>query len=210
VSTLTFLSGQGHNDEDTTPYLLPIPTLNRFYARRTLDAEHASCYPFHAACWTILEDAAPENLLVDNIEPLFRIFEGCHYYKKARALSWGHNYYLEDMLESANNKHSQLDFVMACTDNSTILADPLLFNFKAVALVPEAEDQAYSLRDHSRLLSLPTKLIHSIMYYLSFSDNIHLLQAYKRNHGYLPLKYWKSRFRACNEAGSVSNSVTVS
>jgi len=64
VGSQPVLSGLGYNDEDAIPFFLPgVPRHSRFSTRSTLEDEEASCYPFHAACWDILEDIAPKDFL---------------------------------------------------------------------------------------------------------------------------------------------------
>jgi hypothetical protein len=204
------LSGKGSNDEDAMPFLLPVPAPNRFCNRRTVDVDEDSCYPFHAACWTILEDVAPKKLLVNSIETVFWIFESCHYNRGARALSWGHNYYLEDILDSRSNDeyrgYSQQDLVAAHKYNLAILADPLLFDFKEVVpscRKPSSVQFTYSVSYYG-LLSLPTEILHTIMYNLQFRDIAHLLQTCRQYNAAfrdLPYMFWESRFRVYGETG---------
>lgn len=106
-----------------------MPIHSRFFIRSTLDDKEASCYPFHAACWDILEDIASKDFLANRIAHIYKIFESCHYDADARALSWRHNYYLQDISDmqcSQNLAHYQLDFAAALEDNIAILANPFL------------------------------------------------------------------------------------
>ncbi|KAM0311465.1 hypothetical protein ACHAO8_007169 [Botrytis cinerea] len=103
------LSDQGRVRRGNKPFLLPVLGVTRLFSGPRLDEKEGTCYPFHTACWTIIEEIAPGNFFVDNgIEVLFKIFEGCHYNTHNGILSWGHNYYLEDILGALDKQERSL------------------------------------------------------------------------------------------------------
>ncbi|TGO35276.1 hypothetical protein BHYA_0164g00200 [Botrytis hyacinthi] len=266
------LSGQGHRVRGETPFSVPVLGVTRLFTEPRLDEKDGTCYPFHAACWSIIEEIAPRDFLVDNgIGILFKIFEGCYYNNLTAIPSWGHNYCFEDILEALDKQersliqhpiidcprvsqgrsraipipqpdpYQKIDIVMlrfrlASCYTSWFSQDPKSLSFKHLESTPsvldkrpEDEYQAHyqsnlvpSHTDNSttpaeispldlqkdvkfppgsRLSSLPNEIIHSIMYKLSFSDTLNLLQAYKRNIHSLPTTFWESRFRVQSEFG---------
>ena len=102
-----------------------MPIYSRFFTRSTLDNEEASCYPFYAICWDILKDITFKDFFANCIDYIYKIFESCHYDADARALSWRHNYYLQDISDpqcSQKRAHFQSDSAVAQKVNITILA----------------------------------------------------------------------------------------
>src|SRR4051794_10154056 len=77
------------------------------------------CYPFHTACWALLREISGEK--PDSIETLFNIFESLHYDRASRSLSWGHNYYFEDLADERSRQAYQGDNI------APELADPSQF-----------------------------------------------------------------------------------
>jgi hypothetical protein len=102
--------------------------------------------------------------------------------------------------------YSQQDLVAAHKYNLAILADPLLFDFKEVVpscRKPSSVQFTYSASYHG-LPSLPTEILHSIMYNLQFRDIAHLLQTCRQYNAAfrdLPYMFWESRFRVYGETG---------
>jgi hypothetical protein len=103
VPTLTDI---GNNDNDAIPYNFPIPSLNEsrryYYCCRSVEIDQTPdyCYPFHTACWALLEDIIDGTFSIDALTHLYNIFEGFHYSRMSRCLKWGRNYCFEDMLDS--------------------------------------------------------------------------------------------------------------
>jgi len=102
-----------------------MPIYSRFFTRSILDDKEAFCYPFHAAYWDILKDITFKDFFANCIDYIYKIFESCHYDADARALSWRHNYYLQDISDSQCSQkraHFQSDSAVAQKVNITILA----------------------------------------------------------------------------------------
>ncbi|KAF4637822.1 hypothetical protein G7Y89_g243 [Cudoniella acicularis] len=129
VGSKPTLSDIGYIDNDTMPFNLPIPLhgFKRFCYRRSPTETDDFCYPFHAACWTLLQDNDSEKLLNNNVETLFNIFESFHYDRNSRSLRWGHDYYFEDILDSCSGEE---DIIAANKADLAILADPFHFSFQ--------------------------------------------------------------------------------
>lgn len=162
---------------------------NRFcYRRSPLNEVEGSCYLFHAACLTLLQENDRGKILARDVQTLFNIFEGIHYHRDAHVLRWVHNYYFEDILDpyssEKDRKYSQEDTVAANKAKLAILADPLHLNVE--------KDEPWNHK-HSRLLSfpsprllmsqndtihsLPSEILKSILCSLGFCDTQNLLQA---------------------------------
>lgn len=128
------LSDPGHRDGRGLVFVLPIYGVNRPYPGPGSETKKDICYPFHAACWSILEEIALQTSLDDSrIISLFKIFEGCHYSKPGRALSWGHDYYLEEIVDAMNKRprvNSKLDPLVINRESLCLLWDPLHVNLK--------------------------------------------------------------------------------
>lgn len=201
------LSGIGsHEDSDVVPFNLPIPLngFNRFHFRCYLDELQDHCYPFHAACWMILEQINGGEIFNPDIAALFRVFESVHYYRRAGAMNWGHNYYLEDLLAAysggQDDEHLRENIIRENKDNLDILADPSRFKllengawkqpqrYSRLLLKNQNHTNLYGPRSadygpidsthHCRgLLSLPYEILELIMCDLDFHDAQHLLRA---------------------------------
>jgi hypothetical protein len=122
-------------------------------------------------------------------------------------LRWGHNYLVED-ITSLTKQHED-DIVTMYRDDRSILADPQEFALFQQALEhslplpwsPISSTDSTSTRIcRSRILTLPSEIIESIMCCLDFCDVHSLLQA---TSGCITLSpsFWKSRFWPCCEAG---------
>jgi hypothetical protein len=202
------LSDKGSIDNDLRPFNLLIPShgFNRFYYRRSLveDETRHFCYPFHTACWTLLQENNNGNLLKHDIEVLFNIFDSIHY--RAHALRWGHNYFLEEMLGSSEEHED--DIITRHKADPAILLDPLHFDFHQEQFQKQTTHSGLfsfyvrrSICNSSGLHSLPTEVFESIMYNLDFNDSRNLLWASGRDPRDLSSRFWESRFWPHGESG---------
>lgn len=128
----TILTKIGYVDGAATPFYLPIPQhgSRRFYYQCNpiaVDKSTDSCFPFHAACWTLLQKSHGRKLANDEIQVLLSIFESVHCHR--RSLRWGHNYHVEDLLVDCSTQHNQgsdrENAIAISHINTALLADPL-------------------------------------------------------------------------------------
>ena len=179
-------------DYDAAPFNLPLPLyrLNRFYYCRDLhDETPGSCYPFHAACLSLLLENNSGKLLDRDVRTLFNIFKSVHFDKGACALSWGHNYYFIDILNLWSSENDVRYFrggiVAASKAKLAILANLLYFNFyKEVwnreQSLPKADTLFLKRASYTSLAvikSLSPKILQLVLYSLTFCNTQHLLSA---------------------------------
>lgn len=188
------------------------------------------CYPFHVACWSLLEDSQGGNLLEDELQVLFDVFESFHYSKKARALTWGKKYYFGSILDSYPGQGEdafgrwQEDLIATNKGNTAILSDPTSFkthadatqNCRPISSELLSSDPSPRIRTgipvgliaHNAVdfPSLPAETFQFIVCNLSCEDAQNLLRAspslYRMYCGgeNLPDVFWESRFWARGEA----------
>lgn len=206
------LSGQGSIDDDAIPFNLPIPLHGfiRFCCRRAPDTAGDFCYPFHTTCWALLQGNSDGEILDDNIETLFNVFESLHYDKISRSLRWGHNYYFEDILDE-DRQACQEDIIASHEAIPATLADPSQFDFQKEEVRKRLQKRYSS--SPTPLLStdkearpdqlslLPLEIFSSILCYLCFQDARHVIIASRALCGRfggstsnLPSSFWESMF----------------
>lgn len=218
------LTGKGYTDDDVISYNLPTPSDGdrRFKYRRRpakIDQTIDYCYPFHSACWTLLEQASGHKFLDKDIIGLFNVFESFPYNRKSRCLKWGHNYYFEDML-TFNSSHQLFiegSLIALNKGNQDILGDPSQFDFNNKAAKKqldmtlkreELQSGTLKLASHeSRLLFLSSELLLSVISCLEFRDVLNLFLtckwlslSYGTGGSLLPTSFWETRFLDCGEA----------
>jgi hypothetical protein len=201
------LSGKGFVDNDAIPFNLRIPShgFTRFCYRRTRNPDIGDfCYPFHTACWTLLQGNSDGETPDNNVETLFNVFESLHYDKISRSLRWWHNYYFEDILDE-DPQACQED--ITASHEAAKLADPLQFHFK----VEEIRERLQKRRSvpcslspstaNSQLSLLPPEIFESILCYLCFRDTQSVIKTcrafYDRFGGSalnLRSSFWESMF----------------
>ena len=182
------------------------------FSYRYSDSGEEFCYPFHAACWSIIHEIDHESFS-NGFDGLFNILESAHYVREgSRCLNWGQDLYLQelydkvpeeaDLLESANPSISfeSLQTPISCLARS----DNVSFNTLRGRISHTSACEARGL------LSLPVEILESIFCILNYADVQCLLKSspelYKLYGCGLPDTFWKSRFWIFNEtafAGSI-------
>jgi hypothetical protein len=198
-------------DDNTEPYNLFIPSHGRrrfCYRRSPADIDLTGCYPFHIACWTLLQEGSSIATTGNDIRSLFNVFESFHYNRKSRCLKWGHNYYLEDMLGKEKQQSSEADIVGINKGDPTLLADPLDYvpsNRQIQSHQTSLELRKQEPRNRhplvgSRLLLLPQEVLQLIVRNLEYYDVQSLILDIGEKSVALSSWFWISRFSGQGEA----------
>ncbi|KAF4637138.1 hypothetical protein G7Y89_g928 [Cudoniella acicularis] len=132
IERKTILTDIGSVDGDAMPFkfsILQYGSRRFYYCRNSAEDDDSEdfCYPFHDICWTLLHDIGGDKLLGDNLDPLFDIFNSSHYVQKPRCLSWGQDYYLEDILDTPLRKDEVISTLKKADFTKSV--DPLHFTF---------------------------------------------------------------------------------
>ncbi|KAH6719313.1 hypothetical protein BKA61DRAFT_597333 [Leptodontidium sp. MPI-SDFR-AT-0119] len=207
VENKTVLSDIGSVDGDTSPYNVVLSHYGpRRFSYRCSDSSGEFCYPFHATCWSIVDEIDHEGFS-NSLDALFDIFESGHYVRKVpRCLNWGQDLYLRDIVDEVPGRADLLEL----TDPS-IFFDPLQMQ---PSCFPRSTDIDTLLIGQTSALearglpSLPEEILVSIFCILDYADVLCLLASCKglyRMNGRLPNSFWKSRFWIFNETAFASS-----
>ncbi|KAH8807076.1 hypothetical protein F5884DRAFT_788462 [Xylogone sp. PMI_703] len=223
------LSDVGCLDDATTLFRLPIPrhghelfTFRRYASR--LESIENSCYPFHNACWALIQEIDTHNLLSNNTKSLFDVFESIHYDRNSRSFNWGHNYYLEDISAAASEdqRDYRKNLINSYSTESTVPADPLVFKFREeniqmcrlnygtlqIGSIPHLRHRSIYAPICRGFALLPPEILQSILCQLDIDNvrslwqtNTYFSKTYGSNIRDLPSSFWESRFWTFSETG---------
>ena len=211
VDCQPILTDRGHVDNDVEPFALPVPShgFRRFHYRQRpakQDSTPDYCYPFHAACWSLLQESNDRATIQNNLAGLFDVFECFPYNRKSRCLAWGNDYSMADMLDE-DVRSPEADIIAVNKSNTALLADPL--GFKLHHELHESNQQLLTgletprASNHtincSRLLSLPYEILDSIFCSIDFHDIQNLVLASGDYDLTLSRAFWRSRFFGAGE-----------
>lgn len=208
------LADHGLVDADVPPYNLLVPAhgWRRFSYRNgpaELDYAPDYCYPFHAACWSLLQESLDNTALESNTSSLYNVFETFQYSRQSRCLIWGMDYEMANLPgEDACGQKLGPGSIAANKCNNAFLADPLLFrrlenHHKCRQYAVDRRKMPQSvphMAGCSRLRTLPPEIFDTVLCYLSFSDIQNLELAIDEGNLTLSKMFWHSRFLGSGEA----------
>ncbi len=216
VKSQIVLTGSGFLNDDL--FDLPIGLLDRcrLQFQRAPDSAD-SCFPFHSACWALLEDCQADQINSSGYVALYQIFQSMHFYRGA--LRWGHDYGGVSRCQDRRWNEAAL--------NSFYIADPQHFSLAdriidpvissrvdgaikgsyrtGIHLCQRVSGRLACKNSQNGLVTIHIELLDTIIALLSHQDVLNLLCTcscvYSRYEQGLPASFWQSRFYPNSEAG---------